>query len=79
MAISTTTVIATLEAQYTALLTQLSALPGADSVSDQGRSVSYNRTALLAQLKDIETRLAALGAPVGTIGVPFAQTSRTRS
>ena len=79
MAIDVSQLVAALEAQYGRLVAQLAALPAAD-VSSGGRSISATsaRAGLLAQLKDVETRLAQLGAPVGTIGAPFALRSRVR-
>ena len=79
MAINTATVIASLEAEYTANLTKLAALPAAD-VSSLGRSISSGsaRDALTKRQREIEKTLAQLGAPIGDIDVPFVGVSRIR-
>jgi len=79
VAIDTATIIASLESEYTANLTKLAALPAAD-VSSMGRSINSGsaRDALQKRQREIETTLAQLGAPIGTIGQPFVTVSRIR-
>ena len=79
MAIDAGQLVAALELQYGRAVAQLAALPAAD-VSSAGRSISVTsaRSGLLAQLKDTEQRLAALGFPVGGIGAPFVKRSVVR-
>ncbi len=80
MAINTATVVASLEAEYTANLTKIAALPAAD-VSSMGRSISSGsaRDALNKRQREIEKTLAQLGSPIGTIDVPFALRSRVKA
>ena len=77
MAIDVGQLVAALELQYGVVTAHIAGLPPAD-VSSAGRSISATsaRAGLLAQLKDIETRLAQLGSPVGGIGAPFVLRSR---
>lgn len=79
MAVSVASVVTALEAEYTANLTKLAALPSAD-VSDQGRSVSYGsaREQLSKRQREIEKTLAQLGSPIGQIDVPFVIPSKVR-
>lgn len=79
MALDVATIVATLEAEYTANLTKLSNLSALD-VSDQGRSVnnSASRESLNKRQREIEKTLAQLGSPVGTIDVPFVSISKVR-
>lgn len=79
MALSVTTIVATLEAEYTANLTKLANLTALD-VSDQGRSVNNSaaRASLQLRQREIEKTLAQLGSPVGTIDVPFVSISKVR-
>lgn len=77
MAIDVGQLVAALELQYGVVTAQLAGLPAAD-VSSAGRSISATsaRSGLMAQIKDIETRLAQLGSPVGGINAPFVLRSR---
>lgn len=45
------------------LLEQLRSLPVTGSVSDQGRSVSYDRAGLLAELKMLQELIVTLSGP----------------
>ena len=80
MAVSVASVIASLEAEYTANLTKLAALEGLD-VSEEGRSINYSgaRDSLTKRQREIEQTLAQLGAPIGTINEPFIVVSRART
>lgn len=55
-----------------AILVQLQSLPVTGSVSDQGRSVSYDRAGLLAELKMLQELIVTLSGP-------FVQASRHKA
>ena len=80
MAISTTTLIATYEAEFTANDVKLAALAAAD-VSSMGRSISNSgaRDALTKRQDWLLMKLAQLGAPVGAINEPFVIRSGVRA
>lgn len=50
-------------ARRTEILTQLSTLPITGSVSEGGRSVSFDRSGLLAELKQLNEQIAILSGP----------------
>jgi len=79
VAINVATIVASLEAEYVSNLSKLAALPAAD-VSSMGRSINSGsaRDALQKRQREIETTLAQLGSPIGTIGMPFVTVSRVR-
>lgn len=51
------------QARRTEILTLLSTLPITGSVSEGGRSVSWDRSGLLAELKQLNEQIALLAGP----------------
>ena len=77
MAVEQSAVCASLHAQYQQVLAALEAGP-VSSFSDQGRSVTYDRAALRAELVKIAQDAARAGCPILDQKFVFSLSSRVR-